>query len=329
MKTLVLSSHDLRIIYKAPSLNAAMRSALINLSGGGAVNFNRHIVGLTSNAALGFMPATFLEGKLLGYKTVSVFAENKKHRLNPHQGFVVLLDSENGSVKSILEGSTVTALRTAAVSAVATEKLSRTDSSTLALVGAGRQALEHALAIVKIRPIKKINIFNRTKSRAENLAQTYFKDFQILIAPTPHAAIVDADIVVTCTNSNDPLISTTDLRPGAHVNAVGACRPGYREIEFTSRSELKIYLDSTEACMNEASELIMPLASGELSSDAVRGELGACLQGKILGRVHTNDITVFKSVGLGIQDLFAADYFYQQAQNNGLGTLFEFGGPHE
>ncbi len=329
MKTLVLNSQDLETLKDSSALNVAMKDSLMQLSAGRAKNYNRHVVDISENAAMGFMPSTYLKGNLIGFKAVSVFAENKKQGLNPHQGFVVLLNSENGTVRAILDGSTITALRTAAVSAVATEKLSRIDSSTLAIIGAGRQALEHALAISKIRPIKRIIFFNRTESNAEKLAQKYFKNFEVVVTSSPKRAVQDADIVVTCTSSQNPLFSTDDLRPGTHVNTIGACRPGFREIEFKDRSELKIYLDSTAACMSEASELIQPMAIGQLSSVFIRGELGDCLNSNVLGRFHGSEITVFKSVGLGIQDLFAANYFFREAQKKGLGAQISFGAHNE
>lgn len=301
-----------------------MEQALIQLSQNAAVNHPRHVVDLKKGAALGFMSSTYLEGNLLGYKAVSVFSKNSNKGLNPHQGFVVLLDSETGQIKCLLDGSTITALRTAAVSSAATEKLSRADSSTLALIGAGRQALEHALAIIEIRPIRKIIIYNRTRSRADHLIQLLSlrmkSAMEFSISSSPAQAVGLADIVVTCTNGPKPILTGADFKPGTHINAIGACRPGCREIDLKPTDGIKIFLDSREACA---------LESSEITHAQNQAEIGSCFSGEIPGRSSDQEVTLFKSVGLGLQDLFAANYFYKESIIRGGGQFIDFGGSDE
>ena len=306
-----------------------MAKALRFLSDGKAENFPRHAINLTNDGALGFMPATYIAGNLMGYKAVTVFPNNRIHGLNPHQGIVVLLDSENGMVKAILEGSTVTALRTAAVSAVATEKLSRADSKKLAVIGAGRQAFEHILSICQIRPIEKVLIYNRNLETIKKLLAALKDTVKLAkckfeIAASPQKAVENADIVVTCTYSSTPLLRINDFQPGTHINAVGACRPGFTEVQLHDRDGLKIFMDSQHACLIEASELSMALAQGNLEASALIGEIGDCLTGNILGRTDKTDITFFKSVGLGVEDLFAADCLFQLANTKKIGSAIYF-----
>ena len=331
MKTLVLNTPDILAIHDALKLKDSMAAALRFLSEGQAQNFSRHAINIKDDAALGFMPATFAAGNLYGYKTVTVFANNKQHGLNPHQGFVVLLNGENGMIKAILDGSTVTALRTAAVSAVATEKLSRADSKILAVIGAGRQAFEHVFSISEVRPIEKVVIWNRNRDSTEKLiVQLRTKlncDFEI--APTPQKAVAHADIVVTCTSSSEALFNIEDVRAGTHINAIGACRPGFAEIELFDREGLQIFMDSQAACLLEAAEITRALSDGKLSCTAFAGEIGDYLLGKIKGRTNKNQITFFKSVGLGVEDLFAANCFFNLALEKNIGTQINFGGLHE
>jgi len=325
MKTLVLSSTDLEACLDLDELRNCMRGALISVSMQQTKNFMRSVVNLNPNAALGFMPAMEHSRNILGYKAVSVFHENKKFALNPHQGIVALLDSQTGLVKCLIEGSTLTALRTAAVSGVATEHLSRAESNTMAIIGVGRQALEHIRAITRIRTIKKIFLFNRSADPARKFADLIQSKYgiDVLIKSSAKAAVLEADIVITCTSSPEPLIDVNDFRHGTHVNAIGACRPGFREIQLATHPFLKIYLDSKEACAHEAEEINQPMQAGILSPTHIIGELGCCLVNKINSRLNSSEITLFKSVGLSIEDVLAADYFYNKALKQNKGQVVQ------
>ncbi len=320
---LLLNSNDLENHLEHSGLISCMANALESMSTNQATNFPRAVYDLNSNAALGFMPAMAPTHTILGYKAISVFHDNVKKGLNPHQGLVVLIDSETGLTKCLLEGSTLTALRTAAVSAAATALLSRPESSRLALIGSGRQAVEHVKAITTIRPIKTIFLYARTPYSAKKFIDTLCSQYEIdiVLSPTPRDAVQHADIVVTCTPSTQALLHIDDFSKGTHINAVGACRPGFQEITLIDNPFLKIYLDSQESCSLESDELSIPLKNKTLSPHRIVGELGNCIAKKIKGREAESDITFFKSIGLSIEDIYAAEYFYKKAMNMNIGQV--------
>lgn len=325
MGLLVLSSKDIQQITDLDHLRMSMREALVSVSLGETKSYPRSVTSFDGHRALGIMPAINHSLARLGYKAVSVFKENSAKKMNPHQGIVSLLDYETGQLKCLLNGEAITALRTAAVSAAATELLSREDASTLTLVGAGLQAFEHYRAISRIRDIKEIVIFNRNLDNAKKLRDKIMETSKAKITVVHNAAfaVKEADIIVTCTNSQVPFFSTRDLRPGCHVNAIGACRPGYHEVSIDNSFPVSLFLDAAEACKNEADEIFRPL-HGKGITHLIRGEIGEALAGKIPARQTASDITFFKSVGISAEDIFAADLIYQAALSHHVGTNLEF-----
>lgn len=322
---LLLNESEILAANDPTEMRMQMREALRRLSTGAAVNIPRHVISLSGARALGFMPA--YSDEILGYKAASVHATNGTRNLNPHQGLVVLLDADSGQPKAILDACTITALRTAAVSAAATESLSRPDSKILGLIGAGRQALEHALALSHVRSFQKILVCSRTSKSAEKLIHE-LKDripLELKVVGSPNEVLLQADVIVTCTSSRTPFCSSDRIPLGVHVNAIGACRPGSREFNLKSNLRLKIYMDSKPACLREASEISEGLARGELGEMNLVGEIGDHFAQNILGRRSPDDITFFKSVGLGIMDLFAADLLVRRSLDLGLGTHVNFG----
>lgn len=319
---LFLNEHDLMQCLDLDILRTYMKDALLSFSLRQALHFPRVVFQTATehNAPLGFMPAVDPHNKILGYKAITVFHHNKEKNLNPHQGIVTLLDSQTGKVKCILDGFFITAVRTAAVSAVATDLLSNVEAKTLAIIGSGCQAIAHVKAISRIRPIQNIRIYSRTNT-SFNVFCEQFKNDGYLISHhmSPQEAVTEADIVVTSTPAKQSLLSIKDVPQGCHVNAIGACRPGDKEITIHDRSSLKIYLDSEEACYIESDEIIHPLQDLTLSKNTIVGELGSCLAEQIPARESLDEITFFKSVGLSIEDLYAADFFYKQAKKLNIG----------
>lgn len=323
MNLLILNSTEIKQLINLDELRVEMGKALLSVSLQETQSSLRNVTSLNLGNALGVMPAINEFLGIVGYKAVTVYPQNTKRDLNPHQGAMTLLDYETGQIKCIMDGSMVTALRTAAVSAMATDLLARKNASTLAIVGSGRQGLEHFYAISRIRNLKKFLIFNRTKESADALTFALGKDSEIdfEVVSTPIEAVHDADIVVTCTSSKYPLLTTADLKEGAHVNAIGSCRPGYREIEVIKHSNLKIFIDQFEACGKEADEILTLGNNLKLFAS----EIGQVLLEVKQGRQFENDITFFKSVGIAAEDLFAAEYIYQKAikrQEIGTNILF-------
>jgi ornithine cyclodeaminase/alanine dehydrogenase-like protein (mu-crystallin family) len=319
---LFLNEQDLQICMDLDKLRNCMRDALLSFSLKKSINFPRAVFNIDpkNNAPLGFMPATDESKQIMGYKAVSVFHHNKQKNLNPHQGIVVLLDAESGQVKCILDGSFITAVRTAAVSAFATELLSNPNSTTLALIGAGRQAIEHAKAIARIRPIENIYIYSQSQASFD-MCYNHLKmyPFNICFRSSPKEAVSEADIAVTCTASKKSLLNIDEFPFGIHINAIGACRPGDKEIALYDQDLLKIFLDSKESCLLESDEIMDPLRDNSLSPEKIIGEIGECAANQIPGREHSDDVTVFKSVGLSIEDVYAAEFFYQTAKEKQIG----------
>jgi alanine dehydrogenase len=320
MKVLVLNSAQIESLCDLDELRIRMAQTMADFSLRLSKNFPRFVVPLYDNGALGYMAASLSDRGPMGYKAVSVLPKNSTRELNPHQGLVSLLERETGQVYSIQDGSAITALRTAALGAAATELLAEKNAVHLGLVGNGRQAYEHARAILRVRPIERISIQGRSVEKSQLLAQRLRDHFQ---GPIDFASAASAEILVMATASPQPLVSTLDVQPGCHINAVGSSRPGARELELKSRSGLKIYLDSRAACRVESDEVSFALANFDIDSGDIRGELGELISDPRLGRQHTQDITVFKSVGLGIQDIAAAQYFYRRAQESGVGQVVE------
>lgn len=309
---LVLTAKDLELAMDADALRETMRTALADLSEGTATNYPRYVQPLPGGA-LGLMPASSDQKNLLGFKVAAVFSSNPNKGLDAHQGFVTLLDPQTGVVQALLEASTLTALRTAAVSAAATAALARENSQVLSVMGTGRQAYEHVKALVRVRPLRQIYIYGRSPDHRDHLIRRLSVEIEIpvLAAPTLTELVEAADILVTATPTMSPLLRSQEFKAGTHVNAIGACRPGMQEILFTPQENLKVFVDSVTACALEADELRqIPIA----------GEIGACFRGQIQGRENPEQISVFKSVGLGLEDLYAAAFFVSRARNLGLGT---------
>jgi alanine dehydrogenase len=323
MNLFILTSTELDQLIDLDELRLEMGRALLSISLGETRCSLRNVTSLNFDNALGVMPAINEGQRIVGYKAVTVYPQNYQCNLNPHQGLMTLLDYETGQVKCIMDGSTITALRTAAVSAMATDLLARENVSTLALIGAGRQALENFHAVSRVRNFKNTIIFNRTKEHALELVKKLEKksDMNFEVATTPALAVKDADVVITCTSSKNPLFKTTDLKIGAHVNALGSCRPGYREVEVQEHPKLKIFVDQFEACEKEADEI---LSLGK-KLNSFSSEIGLLLSGEKKGRQHNEEITFFKSVGIAAFDLFAAEYIYQKAiKDKHVGTRIKF-----
>ena len=318
MKVLVLSSNEISSLLNLDELRGAMGRALISISKGETQNFARNVFEFDKFKALGIMPAHNGALKLLGYKAVTVFKDNNEFGLNPHQGIVTLLDYNTGQLKCIAEGSSISALRTAAVSAFATDILSLKASKTLAIIGAGRQAYEHIRSICKIRQIEQIQIYNRNRLGAERLIKSFELAGQSLGNPSFHiansatTAVKDADIVVTCTPATQSHFETSVLKPGCHINAIGACRPGQREIEIRNQTNVKIILDDERSCKREADEVFLPIIDKSLTH-MIHAELGEVASALKTGREFETEITIFKSVGLAVEDLFCLDLAYQSA----------------
>jgi len=308
----------------------AMMDALATLARGGAILPLRQVVRLPGGPnAFALMPAALDAPSALGAKIITVFPANDRSPYDSHQGVVLLFDTEFGRLIAILDASTITALRTAAVSAVATRLLSRPESRTLALLGAGVQAATHLDAMRIVRPIEEVRVWSRSGARAEEFAaRAASTGARIVVTPTARAAAEGADIICTVTSSREPVLSGEWLTPGAHVNAVGASLPTARELDSAAVARARFFADRRESTLNEAGDFLVPKREGVIADDHIVGEIGELLLDppRVAGRRSSEEITVFKSLGLAIEDVAAAHRIYTRAVETGAGTWVELGG---
>ena len=307
----------------------AMTDALRTLAQGGALLPLRQIVRLPNGRnAFGLMPAALDNPPALGAKVITVFPGNDATPYDSHQGAVLLFETQFGRLIAILDASTITALRTAAVTAVATRLLARPDASTLALLGAGVQAVTHFESIGLVRPITEVRIWSRSGDRARVFAERFGRTGpRIIVCPTARDAVDGADIVCTLTSSREPVLLGEWLAPGTHVNAVGAIAPA-RELDSAAVAKARLYTDRRESALNEAAEFLVPKREGLIGDDHIVGEIGELLvdPARIPGRRSADEITVFKSLGLAIEDIAAARRIYDRALATGAGSWLQLGG---
>jgi len=253
--------------------------------------------------------------RLWGLKTLAIFPSNAARGLDLHQGFVALFDGETGETRALLNASAITAVRTAAVSAVATRVLARGDARTLALLGAGVQAKPHLEAMRAVRDFERVVAWSRTPGRAAaELAG-------VEEAPTAEQAVRAADVVVTVTSASEPIVRREWLRPGVHINAVGSAFPNVRELDSATVRDAAFFVDRRESALNEAGDFLFPLREGAITEEHIRAELGDVLIGAAPGRQTDDELTIFESLGLAVEDLVAAEHVVARANAENVGAL--------
>ena len=261
---------------------------------------------------LGMMPGYASSPEILGIKVITIFHGNGAVGLPSHQGVVMLFDARQGTPLLMLDAAAITAIRTAAVSALATKLLSQKNAARLAVFGTGEQAQRHIEAITLVRTITHITIWGRNQQHAATLAQKTTAQYGIPThaAATAEEAAHTADIICTVTSSPQPVLYGDWLPEGVHVNAVGACTPVTRELDTKAVILSRLFTDRYESLFNEAGEYLIPKKEGLLTPEQVQGELGEVLTGTKEGRRDPKEITLFKSLGIAAEDLFAARYIY-------------------
>jgi ornithine cyclodeaminase/alanine dehydrogenase-like protein (mu-crystallin family) len=258
-------------------------------------------------------------------KAVCILPGNPARGLDAHQGLVTLFDGQTGVPTAILDASAVTEVRTAAVTAVATSALARADAGTLAILGAGTQARAHLRALPAVRGFERARVYAPTEAHARRLAgQAGDLGVELTVTASAADAVRGADVVVTATSSREPVLRREWLKPGAHVNAVGASSPQAREIDTATVAASALFCDSRESLRHEAGEFRLAVTEGLIAGeDHVRAELGEVLAGTAAGRRDDEELTLFRSLGLAIEDLAAAEQAVAVATERGLGTEVE------
>ena len=269
-----------------------------------------------SEGFMGLMPAHRGGARpLFSLKAVCIFPGNPSRGLDAHQGTVTLFDGETGVPSAILDASALTEIRTAAVSALATRLLAREDVRTLAILGSGVQAAAHLRALKLVRDFDQVRVYSPTRAHAERLG--------VQVAASAQEAVRDADVVVTATNAREPVLERAWLAEGAHVNAAGASSPASRELDTATVAAAALFCDSRESLEHEAGEYRLALDEGLIDAEHVRASLGEVAAGLHPGRTSPREITLFRSLGLGIEDMAAAEHAVDNARRLGLGTEVE------
>ena len=323
MKLLVLSEHDVERMLTFPECIAVMEDALSALARGEVHQPLRSIVRpADSPGFLGLMPAYRGGARpAWGLKEICLFPGNPARGLDTHLGAVILHSGETGEPLAIMNASAITAIRTAAVSALATKLLAREDASTLAIIGAGVQGHSHMKAIPVVREIREIRICSRTRAHADALAR---QASNARAVDSVHEAVRGADIIVTATSSKEPVVRREWIGAGIHINAVGSSVASSRELDSTTMAAASLFVDRRESTINESGDYLMAVRDGAITEDAIRAEIGDILIGRARGRIAEDEITLFKSLGIAIEDLASAQFLYDKARATGAGSWVDF-----
>lgn len=319
MSTIVVNGTRVRELLPMRECIDAMERALHALTCGRAVLPPRPVVRIPgeTGGALAAMPAYLDDPRSLGVKAISVFPANEGTAHDSHQGAVLFFDPDHGALVAIMDAGAITAVRTAAVSGVATRLLARPDASDLAMLGAGVQAHSHLEAMRAVRPVRRVRVWSRTPARAAEFARRYdATDLTVTAVAKPREAVEQADLVCTVTSSREPVLMGDWLAPGAHLNVVGASVAAAREVDTSAVVRSAVFVDRRDSALREAGDLVMPIAEGAIDASHIRAELGELLQGTGDGRRTPEEITLFKSVGLAVEDLGAADIVYRRARDD-------------
>ena len=322
MAVLVLNQEEVERLLDMEGCIEAMAEALAALARGEVHVPLRFVVKPEGEPSLiGLMPAHRAgDAPLYSLKTVCVFPDNPKRGLDAHQGTVTLFDGETGEVRALMNASAITAIRTAAVSAVATRLLAREDARVLGVLGAGVQARSHLEALRLVRNFERVRIFSPTTEHARSLAA----DTGAEAVDSAEEAVRGADVVVTATSSVEPVLEREWLKEGAHVNVVGGRPPMMRELDTATIAGSAFFVDRRESAEAEAFDYRDALEAGAIGPDHIRAEIGEVLIGAKPGRSAPEELTVFRSLGLAVEDLAAAEYVVRRARETGAGTEVEF-----
>lgn len=324
METLFISQEEVGELLLMDKCIEVVRDALADLARGEGIQPLRPVMWLPERVgALGMMPGYVSSIDTVGIKTVTVFPGNEGTELDSHQGTVMLFDSTNGRLKAVIDATEITSIRTAAASAVATEQLARDDSSVLAVLGAGVQGGSHVHAIPMVRPITEIRVWSRTPENARQLAD---RDERARAVDSVADAVAGADIVCTTTSSPDPILFGSHLEPGMHINAVGSSVPFARELDSDAMAKFRIFVDRRESTLNESGDFLLAQADGAVDGADIVAEIGDLIVGTHPGRESNEDITLFVSLGLAVEDIAAGDLVYRNAIAAPKGVGLEFGG---
>ena len=319
----LLTEEHVKSLLPLPELIAAMEAAVAHFSAGEVLQPVRSVLTVgPTRAFFGLMPAYIENPARLGAKLVTVFNENHKRGLPSHLATIVLLDADTGSLLSLMDGRYITEMRTAAVSAVSVRHLSRPDASILAILGSGVQARSHLEAFADVRGLKDVRVWSPKPESRDRFSAEMRGHVSVPIrsATSAESAVRGADLVVLATSSVTPVLEADWVSAGTHVVSVGACRPDQREMAPDLVARARFFVDSKTAALVESGDVVLGIQEGRFSQSHVLGELGEVVLGRVEGRTNDHDITIFKSLGMAVEDVVSADLVFRRALETGAGT---------
>ncbi len=329
MSVLLVSQAEVPGLLPMDECIDAMGLALQDLAAGRAEMPLRTIMWLPDgHRAFASMPSYSSRLGALALKVITVIPSNLGTELDSHQGAVLLFEADRGRLLAIVDATAITAIRTAAVSGVATRMLARQDAGDLAILGTGTQASTHLQAMLVVRPVRRVRVWSRSGEHARAFAEREGArhGVQVEVVASAEEAVRGASLICTATSSREPVLRGEWLAAGSHVNAIGAVGPTSRELDTLAVVRARLFVDRRESAVAEAGEVAMAKAEGAIADDHIAGEIGELLAGTVRGRTSPEEITLFRGVGLAIEDLAAAHHIYTRASEAGGGKPIELGG---
>lgn len=325
MKTRIINRSEVEILLTPEECRHAMKQTLTEISAGESAMLARRMIKHKNGNMLAIMPSSLTARARTGAKVIIFPGADMRGKATP-QGIIPLFDSDSGRLLAIADGEHITGVRTAAVSAAATDALANPDARTLGILGAGRLGRMHIEAIMPLRDIRKVYIWDTGFEFAQKLADDTAKKYGVeaIACKLPHEAVVDSDIVCTVTSAKEYFLEGKYLKKGAHINAVGACSAAVREIDAEAVSRSRFFSDQTAAVLEDAGDLLLAIKEGAVTAEHIVGEIGKVFAGELEGRRTHDEITLFESVGLAPQDLAAANLVYEKALAQNMGIDVEF-----
>ena len=323
MSFLLLTEEHVKSVLPMSDLIASMESALARFSSGDVQQPVRTVLTVGPQRAWwGLMPAYVNEPPTMGAKLVTVFNGNAVRGLPTHLAMIVLFDPDTGALQALMDGRYITEARTAAVSAVSTRYLARADSSTLAIIGTGVQARSHLEAYAEVRHLRDVRVWSPNAARRDRFVDEMqpHAGVPLRATATSEEAVRGADLVVLATSSPTPVVEVSWIAPGSHIVSVGACRPDQREMSPELVSRARVFVDSRAAALVESGDVVMGIAEKRFGPDHLAGELGELVLGRVRGRQADDEITIFKSLGMAVEDVAAADLVFRRAIERGVGS---------
>lgn len=325
---LILGEHDVNELLTMPECIDVMHRLFATLAPSNVVQPLRLVAWQPDRrGGIAAMPAFVGASNAIGAKLITVFPQNRKAGLDSHQGIVALHETQQGRLLGIFHAGSITGIRTAAVSGMATRLLAREDAGDLAILGSGAQARSHLQAMRSVRTLRRVRVWSRTAENAQTFASWAsgeMRGIDVHVCATPEEAVRSADLICTVTAATEPVLQGAWLAPGTHINAVGASVPGFRELDPDAVTRSRLFVDSRESALAEADDIRIAIADGRIDASHIAGDLAELASERVPGRRNGEEVTLFESCGMAIEDVAAAAFLYERATALNRGTAVEF-----